>query len=84
MTREEYPLKSGTGRADVSPTKPMFLYGYPHVERTSTGINDPLYASALFLDNGCRRVCFCAVDVIFISKQLYKKVLERATSSAKR
>jgi len=30
----------------------MFLHGYPHVERTSEGTHDPLFASALIIDNG--------------------------------
>lgn len=67
-------LQAGTAIIDVTPTKPMFLHGYPHVERISEGINDPLFASALILDSGVKQICFCAVDVIFISKEITEKV----------
>ena len=33
-------LKAGTAVIDISPEKPMFLVGYPHVERTSEGIHE--------------------------------------------
>ncbi|MCD6598696.1 MAG: neutral/alkaline non-lysosomal ceramidase N-terminal domain-containing protein, partial [Bacteroidales bacterium] len=52
----------------------MFLHGYPHVERISKGVHDPLFASALIIDNGITQIGFCAVDVVFISKEITKKV----------
>lgn len=63
-------LLAGAAITDVTPRKPMFLHGYPHVERISEGIHDPLYASALIIDNGEEVTGFCAVDVIFISKEI--------------
>ena len=39
-------LSAGTGRVDVSPQESMFLWGYPHVERMSSGVHDPLFATA--------------------------------------
>jgi hypothetical protein len=59
-------LKAGVAARDVSPTKPMFLVGYPHVPRTSTGIHDPLLASALYLDDGKTKLMLIALDVVFI------------------
>lgn len=47
----------------------MFLAGYPHVPRISTGIHDPLLASALFLEDGRTSVLFIAVDVLFITRE---------------
>ncbi|WP_026810574.1 neutral/alkaline non-lysosomal ceramidase N-terminal domain-containing protein [Arenibacter latericius] len=69
-------LYAGAAIIDVTPQKPMFLHGYPHVERTSEGTNDPLYASALIIDNGENLIGLCAVDVIFISKEITKRVRE--------
>lgn len=74
-------LQAGTAIIDVTPAKPMFLHGYPHVERISEGVNDPLYASALILDSGEKQVCFCAVDVIFISKEITNEVRKGVTSA---
>jgi neutral ceramidase len=61
-------LKAGTGRADVSPREPVFLWGYPHVERMSTGVHDPLLATALCLDDGRRRAVTVSVDVLYIDR----------------
>ena len=60
------PLLAGTAVRDISPRKPMFLVGYPHVERISTGIHDPLLASALYLNNGSASVLLVALDILFL------------------
>ncbi len=70
-------LQAGTAKVDISPTKPMFLWGYPHVERTSTGVNDPLYATILFLDNGKQRVMLIALDLLYISAADTAEIRER-------
>lgn len=61
-------LKAGTAVANVTPNKSQFLFGYPHVERISIGVHDPLLATALYLTEGDRQALFVAVDVIFLSK----------------
>jgi len=38
-------LLAGAAQVDISPKDSQFLFGYPHVERYSTGINDPLLSS---------------------------------------
>ncbi len=68
---------AGAAIIDVTPQKKMFLYGYPHVERISEGVHDPLYASALVIDNGERQIGFCTVDIIFISKEITQEVRAR-------
>ena len=70
-------LHAGAAIIDVTPQKPMFLHGYPHVERISEGVHDPLYASALIIDNGISQIGFCAVDVVFISNEITEKVRRR-------
>jgi hypothetical protein len=55
----------------------MFLWGYPHVERTSTGIHDPLYATALCLDDGANRIISVAVDVLYVDAILVAACRER-------
>lgn len=67
-------IQAGAAIINVTPQKPMFLHGYPHVERISEGTHDPLYASALVIDNGEMRIGFCAVDVIFISREIATNV----------
>ncbi|MBN1542386.1 neutral/alkaline non-lysosomal ceramidase N-terminal domain-containing protein [candidate division KSB1 bacterium] len=70
-------LVAGSGVADITPKTPQFLYGYPHVERISTGVHDPLQSSALYLDDGHTRLLFIANDVIFVSKALCWRVRRR-------
>jgi neutral ceramidase len=45
----------------------MFLLGYPHVARISTGIHDPIFASALCMQNESEGILFVAVDVLMLS-----------------
>ena len=63
-------LLAGAAQVDISPDTSQFLWGYPHVARMSTGIHDPIFASALFLGHGATSVIFIACDVLFISKDL--------------
>ena len=70
-------ISAGAAATDITPPTPQFLYGYPHVERISTGVHDPLLSSALFLSDGQNRVLLIANDVIFISKALAQRVRSR-------
>jgi hypothetical protein len=62
-------LQAGVAVRDISPRKPMFLVGYPHMPRISTGIHDPLLASALYLSNGGTALLLISVDLLFISRE---------------
>lgn len=70
-------LRAGVGQVDVSPREPVFLWGYPHVERMSTGIHDPLYATALCLDNGEHRILSVAVDILYVDAPLVAECRRR-------
>ena len=75
-------LKAGTGRSDISPRRSMFLVGYPHVRRMSTGVHDPLYASALYLDDGTNGVISIALDALYVSQRTARECraeIQRAT-----
>jgi hypothetical protein len=56
-------LRAGVAVRDISPRKPMFLVGYPHVQRISTGLHDPLLASALHLSDGATYLLLIGVDI---------------------
>jgi hypothetical protein len=70
-------LKAGAASIDISPTDSQFLFGYPHVERFSTGIHDPLLSTALYLFDGRTEVMFIANDIIFVTKALTQRVRRR-------
>jgi neutral ceramidase len=75
-------LRAGAAAVDISPRDSQFLYGYPHVERFSTGIHDPLLATALFLTNGRTPLMFISNDIIFVGKttaQRTRRLIEEKT-----
>ena len=67
-------LLAGAAQRDISPTKPMQLAGYPHVARVSTGIHDPLLASALFLVNGKQSILLCALDLLMLNSDVTRRI----------
>lgn len=73
-------LWAGAGVADITPRSSQFLFGYPHVERYSEGVHDPLLSSALYLTDGQEQVMFVANDVIFVSKAIVQRVREQITA----
>jgi neutral ceramidase len=70
-------LKAGAAAVDITPLDSQFLYGYPYVERYSTGVHDPLFSSALYLSNGQAQVMFIANDIIFVGKDLALRARQR-------
>ena len=70
-------LKAGAAAIDISPTNSVFLFGYPHIERFSTGVHDPLLSSALYLSDGSTELMFIANDIIFVSKAFAEQARQR-------
>ncbi len=69
-------LKAGVVRADISPKLGVQLAGYPHEKRENTGVHDPLYATALFLDNGKQKYAMVSLDLLYIGKLFVKNMRE--------
>lgn len=65
---ESNQRRIGAASRDVTPTDSQFLFGYPNVERMSTGVHDPLLASAIYFNDGTNQAMFVAVDVIALTK----------------
>jgi len=61
-------LVAGAATTNITPLDPHFLFGYPHVERISEGVNDWLLSSALYLANGTNQILFISNDIIYINK----------------
>jgi neutral ceramidase len=74
-------LVAGAAVVDISPRDSQFLYGYPHVERYSTGIHDPLLSSAVYLSDGQTEMVFIANDIIFVSKATTSRVRKRISEA---
>ena len=61
-------LKAGAASAEITPETSQFLFGYPHFERYSTGVHDPLVTAALYLENGGEQVMMISNDIVFFDK----------------
>lgn len=76
-------LKAGAATRDISPREPTALYGYPHVERISTGVHDPLLAAALYLEDGSGAAVLIALDILFLdppaARSIRSRVAERTS-----
>jgi hypothetical protein len=75
-------LIAGSAAKDITPEGPQFLFGYPHVDRISTGVHDPLLSSALFLDDGETKLLLIANDVVAVGNEtirLARRRIERET-----
>lgn len=70
-------LHAGAATIAVTPREQVFLFGYPHVPRTSTGVHDPLECAALYLRRGDQHLLFLANDVIFIPKACVAEIRRR-------
>ena len=66
-------LKLGWARRDVSTTEPINLPGQFYM-RISTGVLDPVYATALLIEDGHDLVCFVTLDCVAIRNFLVDEV----------
>jgi len=73
-------MQAGAAIRDISPRKPAFLVGFPHVDRISEGIHDPLLASALCLRNGEAAVMLVALDILFIDPPTARDMRRRVAA----
>ncbi len=77
-------IKAGFSIRDISPLHPMALYGYPHVQRISTGIHDPLLATATVLHNQYgKRICLISLDILMIGPAVARDLRQAVASAIK-
>ena len=74
MEKIEKKLSAGAATVNITPKDSQFLYGYPFIERMSTGIHDCLLSSALYMTDGDEQVIFVSNDLIYISKASVKRI----------
>ena len=67
-------LKAGAAAIEITPKDSQFLFGYPHVERYSTGVHDPLLSSVLFLSDGKTELMIIANDIVSVSKESVARI----------
>ena len=69
-------LKIGWASRDVSTDKPIHIIGQFHV-RISQGVFDPIYVTALVIDNGSDLVIFLSADVGVFRSRMLEKIREK-------
>ncbi|MEY4938682.1 MAG: hypothetical protein RIQ93_417 [Verrucomicrobiota bacterium] len=74
-------LLAGGATIDLTPSDSVFLFGYPHVRRYSTGVHDPLECGAFYLKSGTDEVLFIANDLIVITKAMTREIRRRVSAS---
>ncbi len=73
-------LTAGTAHVDISPRDAVALYGYPHVERISTGVHDPLRATVIVLQNETATLVLGSLDLLMIEPP-FARELRRAVAA---
>lgn len=69
--------RAGAAVVDITPSGSVFLFGYPHVERMSVGVHDPLECAALYVEAGEGSAIFIANDLIFFTRDFAEEVRRR-------
>src|SRR4051812_16160180 len=77
MAEQGMQISAGAAAAEITPKVSIFLAGYPHVRRYSTGVHDALWSSALCLESGGTRVLIVGNDIIYLSKLSVMRVRRR-------
>lgn len=62
-------MKAGVARVDITPPVGIPLTGFLNREGPSVGVHDPLYARALVLDDGERRVAVVVCDLLALDRR---------------
>lgn len=72
---------AGAAVVEITPSSSVFLFGYPHVRRMSTGVHDPLECAALYLRGAGGQALFLANDLIYVSRDFAEDVRTRIAAA---
>ncbi|HEV3378771.1 MAG TPA: neutral/alkaline non-lysosomal ceramidase N-terminal domain-containing protein [Thermoleophilaceae bacterium] len=67
-------LRAGAGKADITPRTGYYLGGWTRADRVAQGQHTRLWARALVLEQGGRKVALVAVDLFMVPGGLVKHV----------
>lgn len=74
-------FEAGVARRDITPDESVPMAGGGPVERWSTGVRDPLYVTALVLDDGDHTIGIASLDLIWIGGNLARTIRDTVTES---
>lgn len=75
-------LTAGAAARSITPDRPVPLFGYPHCRRISSGVHDPIWASALYLADGDRAVVLVSLDLLFVAPPVARRMRRAAAAAA--
>ena len=73
------PLRAGAARVDITPPAGTHLAGAVGMHRPARLTLDPLYARALVLESGGRKLCFLALDVTIVTAPYTARIRRQAS-----
>ena len=68
------PLRAGVGKADITPRTGYYLGGWTRADRVAQGQHTRLWARALVLEQGGRKIGLVAVDLFMVPGGVVKHV----------
>src|ERR1035441_8653762 len=71
-------MKVGISQVDITPKPGVELSGFAARTQPSTGVLDPLFAKALYLENGGERVLWIHCDLVGIDRGIVLEFRDRA------
>lgn len=81
MYEHEPRLRAGSATVDITPDQPVLMGGYGGRAGKSTGVHDPLFATALVVEDGVTTIGIASLDVLNVSHELTHRV--RVTLSSR-
>ena len=72
-------LRAGIAKIDITPEKPVKMFGYRARKNLSEGIHDPLYARAVVFENSGKRLVLVSSDLIGYYGGTFKYMQENIT-----
>ena len=70
-------LIAGNAITEITPWEGVEMAGYPHCPRPNVGAHDPLYATALYLDNGEKKIVWLTLDILYYGKVYTRRLREK-------
>jgi neutral ceramidase len=67
-------LRAGVGKADITPRTGYYLGGWTRADRVAQGQHTRLWARALVMEQGGRKVALVAVDLFMVPGGIVKHV----------
>ena len=76
------PISAGIASRDITPEKPLQLFGYPRTARIADGTHDPLEIHALHFRTGSTGVMILSIDLLWLDPMTIRTMRARVAESA--